>query len=286
MNQFPMTDQCCRELVKRQKALVASLVAQSQSTMVVEPRQGALHHPAGLSKPRTVRIVPWPGQQRHNPTLQCGSNVALPTVAAITLKYVRTKTRPTYALADRGNRIQQGDGYLAVADVGGRGNQCQRNALGIGNQMAFAAVLRSIRGVRPGVDPPKTARTLALSMIAFEKSTRPLRPSALRMFCQIAGQTPASVQARNRRQQVLPSPQPNSAGKSFQMQPVRKTKIMPTKQRRSGMRGRPPLGFGGSGGSKGWICSHSSSLNHCRAIGLSSMIVPMVQISSSSAVQL
>ncbi|MCZ6652365.1 MAG: hypothetical protein O7D91_04990, partial [Planctomycetota bacterium] len=39
-------------------------------------------------------------------------------------------------------------------------------------------------------------------------------------------------------------------------------------------------------GSSGWICSHSSSLNHCRAIGLSSMIVPMAQISSSNAVQL
>jgi hypothetical protein len=34
------------------------------------------------------------------------------------------------------------------------------------------------------------------------------------------------------------------------------------------------------------MCSHSSSLNHCRAIGLSSMIVPMGQISSSSDVQL
>ncbi len=208
MNQFPMTDQCRSELVKRQETLVASLVAQSQSAMMVEPRQGALHYPTGLSKPRTVRIVLWPGQQRHNPTLQCGLNVVLPTVTAIALKHVRAKPRPTHTLADRWNRIQQGDGYLAVANVGGRGDQCQRNALGIGNQMAFAAVLRPIRGVRPGVDPPKTARTLALSMIAFEKSTRPLRPSALRMFCQTAGQTPASVQARNRRQQVLPSPQP------------------------------------------------------------------------------
>ena len=184
MNQFPMTDQCCRELVKRQETFVASLVAQAQSAMMVEPRQGALHHPAGSSKPQTVRIVSWPGQQRHNPTLQCGLNVVLPTVTAIAMKHVRTKTRPTHTLADRRNRIQQGDGYLAVADVGGSGYQCQRNALGIGNQMAFAAFFRPIRRVRPGVGRPKTARTLALSMIACEKSTRPSYHSALRMSCQ------------------------------------------------------------------------------------------------------
>ena len=35
---------------------------------------------------------------------------------------------------------------------------------------------------------------------------------------------------------------------------------MPVKQARSGTRGRPPLGLGGSGGSSGATMAHSSSL--------------------------
>ena len=34
---------------------------------------------------------------------------------------------------------------------------------------------------------------------------------------------------------------------------------MPAKQARSGTRGRPPLGLGGSTGNNGWITRHNSS---------------------------
>ena len=247
---------------------------------MVEPRQGALDYPPCPPQPGAVGIVLGSGQQRHNAPPPSRLDIFVPTVSSVALKCTGTKARPAYSLVDRWYGIQQRDGDAPVGHVRRSVQQRQRNALSIGDQMPFAAILCPIRGVGAGVSPPKTARTLALSMTARDKSIRPSRPRALRTVFQIAGQRPASVHSRNRRQQVLPSPQPSSAGRSFQMQPVRSTKMMPTKQQRSGMRGRPPLGLGGSGGRRGWICSQSSSLNHCRAIGLSSMTVPMVQRSS------
>ena len=42
--------------------------------------------------------------------------------------------------------------------------------------------------------------------------------------------------------------------------PLLSTKMIPVRQARSGTRGRPPLGLGGSGGSKGSMMVHRSSL--------------------------
>jgi hypothetical protein len=71
--------------------------------------------------------------------------------------------------------------------------------------------------------------------------------------------TPASFQSRSRRQHVMPEPQPSSWGRSSHRSSVRSTKRMPAKHCRSGMRGRPPRGFGGSCGLSGSMICHSSS---------------------------
>jgi hypothetical protein len=44
--------------------------------------------------------------------------------------------------------------------------------------------------------------------------------------------------------------------------PLLSTKRMPVKAARSGTRGRPPLGLGGSGGKSGAIVSHNVSLTN------------------------
>jgi hypothetical protein len=56
----------------------------------------------------------------------------------------------------------------------------------------------------------------------------------------ISCQMPASCQSRNRRQQVMPEPQPSSCGSISQGMPLRSTKRIPVKQARSGQRGLPP----------------------------------------------
>ena len=57
-----------------------------------------------------------------------------------------------------------------------------------------------------------------------------------------------------------PEPQPISWGSISQGMPDFSTKMMPVKAARSGTRGRPPLGLGGSGGSSGATMAHRSSL--------------------------
>ncbi len=66
-------------------------------------------------------------------------------------------------------------------------------------------------------------------------------------------------------------PQPISVGRYSHGVPVFSTKRIPVKQARSEIRGRPPLGLGGSGGICDFICSHSSSVSSGFAIIISSM---------------
>lgn len=75
-------------------------------------------------------------------------------------------------------------------------------------------------------------------------------------------QTPAACQSRSRRQQVTPDPQPISCGSSSHASPALRTKMIPVKQARSGTRGRPPFGFGGSGGSRGATSAQRSSVTN------------------------
>jgi hypothetical protein len=72
-------------------------------------------------------------------------------------------------------------------------------------------------------------------------------------------QTPARCQSRRRRQQVMPEPHPISWGSISQGMPLCKTNRMPVRALRSGTRGRPPRGLGGSGGSNGSMTSQSAS---------------------------
>jgi hypothetical protein len=74
-----------------------------------------------------------------------------------------------------------------------------------------------------------------------------------------AGQTPASVHSCILRQHVTPEPQPISSHGMRHWMPVRRTKTIPVSACRSGTRGRPPSGCGGSGGSGGSIRLHGSS---------------------------
>lgn len=138
----------------------------------------------------------------------------------------------------------------------------QRDTLCVGYDMSFAARLGSICGVRTRVGPPKTARTEALSTTARDQSIPPSRPSELRSLRCNSDHTPAFVQSRRRRQQVTPSPQPNSGGSKFHAMPLRNTKTMPAKHARSGTRGRPPFGLAAGGPNSGATSAQSSSLTN------------------------
>lgn len=237
-----------------------AFVAELQSSIVAEPGESSFDDKPEHTQAAAVLGAAHEGELTANPPGSDGGDVVFGSVGSISLIDLRTEARSTSRTLDGWNGVQQVDGRSAIVDVGGGDVDDQRDPLGVRYDVAFAARLASIRGVRSGVGPPKTARMEALSTTARDQSISPARPRALRSAWCSAGQIPRTVQYASRRQQVHPLPHPNSAGSRFHGMPVFNTKTMPVKQRRSGTRGRPPLDLSGSGGSRGSICSQSSSV--------------------------
>jgi hypothetical protein len=98
------------------------------------------------------------------------------------------------------------------------------------------------------------------------QSRRPCSSSCPRKARHRSSQTSCSSQSRNRRQQVLGDGY--CWGKSFHRAPLRSTQRMPSKQRRSLRRWRPPLEEALVFGSSGSILLHCSSVSSesCRAM--------------------
>jgi hypothetical protein len=142
--------------------------------------------------------------------------------------------------------------------VGGREVDRERDAIPVDDEVVLGAGLAAVNRVGAGLLTPLFARTLTLSTLALDQAMLASSPSQFRSVSCKRCQTPASCQSRRRRQQVEPLPQPSSLGNNRQGQPVRRTKTMPARAARSGIRGRPPLSFAGSSGSKGSIASHRS----------------------------
>jgi hypothetical protein len=225
---------------------------------MAEPSQTALHHPAQRAQSATV-VRADPCQKRKYATRATGGDVFRRAVSAVTQSHVRLLTWTPTLSGDSRHPIEQRDRRLGIMHVGRCGDDNQGNTEGIRQDMAFAAFFRAVRGVGAGVAPPKSARTLALSMTPKEASIRPWRPRASSSFSWMRGHTPAVIHSCKRRQQVTPDPQPSSAGTKRQGMPVRSTYVIPVRHARSGTRGRPPLGFGGSRGKRGSTSRHKRS---------------------------
>ena len=160
---------------------------------------------------------------------------------------------------DRRDGIDEREQLGRVVSVGRREVNGQGDAVAVDDQVVLGAGLTAVDRVRAGRLAPLLARTLRLSTLARLQLTAASSPNQLSKVSCSRRKTPASCQSRSRRQQVVPLPQPSSVGSSRQGQPVRRTKMMPSSAARSGKRGRPPLGLGGSRGSSGSIASQRSS---------------------------
>ncbi len=162
-------------------------------------------------------------------------------------------------LPDRWHGIDHLLQHDAVVDVGSCQADRERDALCIGEDVALCACLATICRVRACRRAPLLAATEALSRAARLKSMALRRPRRSRSTRWSLSHTPAFCQSRRRRQQVIPEPQPISWGSISQGMPERKTNRMPVKAARSGTRGRPPFGLGGSGGRRGSITAQRAS---------------------------
>src|SRR5204862_4522494 len=147
---------------------------------------------------------------------------------------------------------------LAVVVVGGGVPGAQRDAMAIDQEVVLRAGLRPVGRIRPGCGPPFFARRLPESRLARLQSIRSAAPRRSSSSVCSRCQTLALFQSRSRRQQVIPLPQPISFGRYSQGNPVFSTNRIPVRAARSGTRGRPPFGLGGSFGSNGSTIAHNS----------------------------
>jgi hypothetical protein len=105
----------------------------------------------------------------------------------------------------------------------------ERNPATVANQMTLAAQLGPVSRIRPRLRPPKTARIELPSTTACDQSISPKRAIQSSKEKWISRQMPASCQSRNRRQQVMPEPQPSSCGNISHGMPLRSTKRIPVR---------------------------------------------------------
>jgi len=247
--------------MKGLEVLPTLLIAEFQSSEVSKPTECALHDVAGLSQSAAVReVFPQRFQKGFDAQLFHQPSQRRASVSRVPLQALGLRPRSAARPWNRRHCNDHVQGDLIVSRVSGSRLDHQRQALGIGQHMAFAAFFPTIGRVGAGVRPPKTARTLALSMTARSRLTAPALPSAVSSSAWSFDHTARRVHAANRRQQVLPLPHPISVGRACQGIPVFRTNTIPASAGRCSTRGRPPLGDGGgSGGSNGSIRFHNSS---------------------------
>jgi hypothetical protein len=237
------------------------LVTDPQATTAEQPGEGALDDPPVSPQP-LARIDPAPRDPRSDAAGPQGTAQVRGVVRLVGVELGRALARPPRfppRADDRGDRVDQGNEQRRVVGVSGGEVDGQGDAVAVDDHVVFGAGLASVSRVGTDLLAPLFARTLKLSTLARDQSMAASSPSQFKSrscsFCQ----TPASCQSRSRRQQVVPLPHPSSFGNKRHGQPVRSTKTMPPRAARSQTRGRPPLGFGGSFGSRDSMASHSSS---------------------------
>jgi len=251
--------------------IVTFFITNTQAPLIEQPIKGCFDNITEFAKTATIFGVTF-GNQRFGLTpSQRLTNLFFSIVSTVRKNLIRTPARAAMRLLDRRDSIDQCNGHLRIMNICAGMFNRQRCALPINNQVTLRAVFAPIRGIRTCFRPPKSARTEQLSMAEVDQSIASAMPNSSSKARHIFCQTPAVCQSRRRRQQVMPLPQPISRGRYSQGVPVLRINRMPVRQARSLTLGRPPLGFGGSGGICRLIRFHSSSVSNGLAMIMSSI---------------
>jgi len=251
--------------------IVTFFITYTQTPLIEQPVKRCFDNIAKFAKAATMFAIAF-GNQWFGLTLsQRLANLLFSIVGTIREHFIRTPARATLRLPDRWDSIDQCNGHLRIMNICPGMFNRQRRALAVNNQVTLRAVFAPIRGIWACFRPPKSARTEQLSMAEVDQSIASAMPNSSSRACHIFCQTPAICQSRRRRQQVMPLPQPISRGRYSQGVPVLRIKKMPVRQARSLTLGRPPFGFGGSGGICRLIRCHSSSVSSGLAMIMSSI---------------
>jgi len=238
-----------------------SLITNGQSAEVVEPSKGALDHPSVPSQ-LLATLDASPRNTRGDASLAKGLPVSLRVIPFVSVYFDRTLAWTTSSAVQRRDSIYHLFQHRGVRNVRPRTLYGKRYTPSLDHKMALRAWFALIRRVRSCSLAPfftPLAGTVAESTEALDQ---PISPASLSFssssLCSFF-HTPACCQSLRRRQQVMPLPQPISCGNISHCKPDLSTNTIPVRAARSGIRGRPPFGLGGSGGKSGSITSHNSS---------------------------
>ena len=243
----------------------ATFVSHAKPAKLMEPADGALHNPPQGAQSATMFRIALCDEGADAAFGQFGF-VWFGVIRAIAKDEMGTLTGTALLSAHRRNCVDEWNelGYIVAVSAGdGEGKW---DSLAIGDEVVLAPGFAAIRWIGACLLPPKTARTLEESTTARDQSIR----SALFKWANSASNTdchtPNFCQSRNRRQHVIPHPQPISCGRYSQGMPVRNTNRMPVSASRLATAGRPLLLGGLSAGRSGSIRVHNSSGRISRAI--------------------
>lgn len=239
--------------------VITSLVANPEPPEAVDPGEGSFTDPS-MATEAFLGLDATSSDPCCDASLAQSHPTASEVVALVRMQLERTLAWSTSGSLDRSDGIYHLLEHHAVVDICRRVPDRERDAVPVDHNMALRARFAAIRWIRAGLGPPPGAGTLAESSDARDQSIWSAVPNRSRRARCRPSQTPASCQSRSRRQHVTPLPHPISWGNISQGMPLLRTKTMPVRAARSGTRGRPPFGFGGSGGNNGSMISHSSSL--------------------------
>jgi hypothetical protein len=254
--------------------VATAFISLPEAFELMKPSQTSFNNPASFAQSTTVLGIAFSKQWNYSQLSQYFSQW-LTVVGTITLKSCRSLLRTSRLASDCWDSIYKRQCLCNVMPIGSSEFVCQRDTICISNQVMLGACFSPVCGIRASFLPPKTALIEDESTIALEKSIwSALRNWARRIWC-ILSQTPASCQSRNRRQHVIPLPQPISCGKYSQPMPVLSTNSIPVRAARSETALRPGyrnlrLRFGIIGSISNHNCSSNTGLamNNLRKIRL------------------
>src|SRR5512135_1879784 len=196
--------------------------ANGEACELVEQGEGLLDHVAQRAQP--LHALGAAGGDDRDDAAPGEFAAQLVTVVALVRKQrVRAVAGPTWPPRHRRDALDQVAGRADVVDVPTSGDHRERDATTVTDQMVLATRVATVDRGRPDPGAPLLARRCAASVTARDQSIAPAACSSASRIRWSWSKIPASLQRLSRRQQVIPEPKPNSAGRSSPSIPVGST---------------------------------------------------------------
>ena len=132
--------------MKGTEVKIGSFVTQFQSAVIAEPREGSLNHVARLAQTASVWAAS-ESQQADDHHANYFLDDPLEAVPAITLQHLGLGALRTVLVAQVRKFLEHRLYQFLVSLVGRAGLDHKRNPISIADNMAFAAIFPTIRGV-------------------------------------------------------------------------------------------------------------------------------------------